>query len=135
MLKFYIIFTFIFCSIASAANIEKIIVKGNERVSSDTVKMFAKVSELEDINDNDLNLILRRLYESNFFDVITYVVVCFMGGGYLGIHPISKIGKIIVILISLFKFVLLSEIILFASRNNQYINIYRGIKDIVTMEK
>ncbi|MBD1138813.1 outer membrane protein assembly factor BamA [Pelagibacterales bacterium SAG-MED46] len=70
MLKFYIIFTFIFCSIASAANIEKIIVKGNERVSSDTVKMFAKVSELEDINDNDLNLILRRLYESNFFDLI-----------------------------------------------------------------
>ena len=93
--------------------------------------IFIIIINILKYNNNFKNL----TYESNFFDVITYVVVCFMGGGYLGIHPISKIGKIIVILISLFKFVLLSEIILFASRNNQYINIYRGIKDIVTMEK
>ena len=70
MLKFYILFIFLCCSLVNAANVQKIIVKGNDRVSSDTVKMFANVSELQDINDNDLNLILKRLYESNFFDLI-----------------------------------------------------------------
>ena len=93
--------------------------------------IFIIIINILKYNNNFKNL----TYESNFIDVITYVVVCFMGGGYLGIHPISKIGKIIIILMSLFKFILLTEIIFFASSDNQYINIYRGIRDIVTMEK
>ena len=70
MFKIYIIFIFLCCTIVKAANIEKIIVNGNDRVSSDTVKMFAEVSELQNIDDSDLNLILKRLYDSNFFDLI-----------------------------------------------------------------
>ena len=93
--------------------------------------IFIIIINILKYNNNFKNL----TYESSFVDVIAYVIVCFMGGGYLGIHPISKIGKIIIILVSLFKFIILSEIILFVNRQDQYINIYRGIKDIVTMEK
>lgn len=93
--------------------------------------IFIIIINILKYNNNFKNL----TYESSFIDVVVYVVVCFMGGGYLGIHPISKIGKIIIILVSLFKFILLSEIIISAGRDDKYINIYKGIKDIVNMEK
>lgn len=73
-------------------------------------------------------------YESGFLEVVSYVLTAFMGNGYIGIYPISKIGKILIILLSLFKFIILKEIVLYASTPEKYVNIFRGIKDIVDYE-
>ncbi len=48
--------------------INKINIIGNERVSSETVEMFAKISINDDINPNQVNNILKNIYDSNFFE-------------------------------------------------------------------
>ncbi len=47
--------------------IKKIQVDGNQRVSSETIKIFTKIELNEDLNVNQLNEILKNLYSTNFF--------------------------------------------------------------------
>ena len=47
--------------------IQKIEISGNERISDNTILMFAEVNIGQNIKDNDLNNILKKLYNSNFF--------------------------------------------------------------------
>ena len=54
-------------SFSSAEVVKKIIIEGNERVNSETIKIFGKVKVGNDLNNNDLNIILKNLYEKNFF--------------------------------------------------------------------
>ena len=61
-------FTFTF---SSAEVIKSFKIKGNERISNDTIIMFSNVSVGTDINSNDLNIILKNLYDSNFFDNVS----------------------------------------------------------------
>ena len=48
--------------------IKKIEISGNNRISSETIKVFADVKIDDDLDDQDLNIILKNVYESNFFD-------------------------------------------------------------------
>jgi outer membrane protein insertion porin family len=54
----------------TAEIIKKIDIIGNERVSNETIKVFINITEGTDIKKNDLNVILKSLYETNFFDDI-----------------------------------------------------------------
>ncbi len=54
----------------SAEIIKKIIVDGNERVNVETIKIFGGVSVNDDLNSNDLNDILKKLYKTNFFESV-----------------------------------------------------------------
>ena len=51
--------------------IEKIDIQGNKRISSETIRMFAAVSADDDLSENDLNEILKKLYNTNFFDLVS----------------------------------------------------------------
>ncbi len=53
---------------ASAEIVNKIIINGNERVNSETIKIFGKVKVGDDLDKKDLNKILKNLYETNFFE-------------------------------------------------------------------
>jgi outer membrane protein insertion porin family len=55
-------------SIAQSEIINEIQIEGNNRVNSETVKIFGEVSPGDDLNSNDLNNILKNLYETNFFE-------------------------------------------------------------------
>ena len=58
-----------FSTVYSTAEIVKsIIIEGNERVNSETIKIFAEVSINDNLNAEDLNLILKKLYKTNFFE-------------------------------------------------------------------
>ena len=46
--------------------IDTIKVEGNERISSETIEMFAGVSSGDDLSENDLNEVLKKLYNTNF---------------------------------------------------------------------
>ena len=48
--------------------IKEIKVEGNERVSSETIIMFSKVSIDEDLKLEELNNIIKNIYQSNFFN-------------------------------------------------------------------
>ena len=63
-----ILFLLFTTNIACGEIIEKIIIEGNERVNTETVKMFGGIKTGEDLNKNDLNKILKDLYETNFFE-------------------------------------------------------------------
>ena len=55
----------------NAETVNKIIVEGNDRVSPETVIMFSGVSVNDDLSENNLNQVLKQLYESNFFELVS----------------------------------------------------------------
>ena len=70
---FYILFITLNFTIStsSAEVIKSFKITGNERISNDTIIMFSNVSVGTDINSNDLNIILKNIYDSNFFDNVS----------------------------------------------------------------
>ena len=58
-------------NVVSAEVVKEINVEGNQRISIETIKMFADVSINDDLTENDLNEILKRLYNTNFFDLVS----------------------------------------------------------------
>ena len=57
------------CSSYSFAEIvKKIEIEGNERVNSETIKIFGGVKLNDNLNTDDLNKVLKKLYETNFFE-------------------------------------------------------------------
>ena len=67
--KFLIIISFLFLSTfySKAEIIKDIIISGNERITKDTILVLGKVNIEDDLDSNDLNIILKNLYETNFF--------------------------------------------------------------------
>ncbi len=55
--------------------IDKINVEGNQRISKDTIIMFADVSIKNELSDKDLNEILKKLYNTNFFDLVSVKII------------------------------------------------------------
>ena len=62
------IFLFLLIKSVYAEKIEKIIINGNERISSKTIIIFAEINLDDDFNENKLNIIIKNLYKTNFFD-------------------------------------------------------------------
>ncbi len=54
-----------------AETVNQIIVEGNDRVSQETVIMFSGVSINDDLSENNLNQVLKQLYGSNFFELVS----------------------------------------------------------------
>ncbi len=50
--------------------IKNIVISGNERVNEDTIKIFGGISIGDDLDSNKLNEVLKKLYETNFFENI-----------------------------------------------------------------
>ena len=67
----YFIFFFSFFNLAKAEVINKIEVTGNERISDETVVLFSGVKIDQNINQSDLNNIIKKLYETSFFENIS----------------------------------------------------------------
>ena len=65
----------LFISISSSEVVNDVKIVGNERVSDETVLMFADIKIGDDLKTNDLNLILKSLYDSNFFNNISVSLV------------------------------------------------------------
>ena len=67
---FFIILLFI-TSTLRAEIIKEINIEGNQRISQETIKMFTGVNISDDISQTDLNEILKKLYETNFFELVS----------------------------------------------------------------
>jgi outer membrane protein insertion porin family len=63
----FIFLLFFFFSKAYSEIVNKIEIFGNERISSETIKMFSDVTTQQNLNQNEINKILKRLYDTNFF--------------------------------------------------------------------
>ena len=51
--------------------LKKIEVEGNQRVSSETIKIFTQTKINTDLDSNNLNEIKKNLYSTNFFKDVT----------------------------------------------------------------
>ena len=70
MLKFYIqliIFSIFFISSVHSKNYEKIIINGNQRISSETILVFTELPDKKYLDENSINEILKKLYKSGYF--------------------------------------------------------------------
>ena len=64
---FFLIIFFSTSSIVFAEVLKEIQIKGNQRVSDESIKMFSNTKIGDNINSNKLNEILKNVYDSNFF--------------------------------------------------------------------
>ena len=73
-LKLVTIFYFIIFlnfNVSHANVLENIKILGNDRISNDTIILFSKISINENIDQNKLNVILKNLYETEFFSDVS----------------------------------------------------------------
>ena len=68
---FYLLST---STLAFAAKIESIEVKNNKRISKETIATYGKIKINKDYNQNQLNQILKNLYDTNFFEDVSLSV-------------------------------------------------------------
>ena len=70
MLKIYLIL-FCFFSLSLAAEVvQKLEVKGNNRISDETIKVYGEITFAKDYSPYDINGILKNLYKTDFFEDI-----------------------------------------------------------------
>ena len=78
-IKFFAVFlysiSFIFyLTSTDAIEINNIKIKGNERISDETIILFSEFNIGNDITNNKLNQITKNLYETNFFEDVKVVL-------------------------------------------------------------
>ena len=70
-----IILFFIFLSAHSHAEVvKKIEIKGNERISAETIAIFGDISVGKNYEISDINSLIKKLYDTTFFSNISVVV-------------------------------------------------------------
>ena len=70
MFKFFTILFFLFSFNLSAEVVQKLNVKGNNRISEETIKVYGGISLGKDYSNSQINEILKNLYDTNFFEDI-----------------------------------------------------------------
>ena len=62
-----VIFSFLIANISLAEIVKKIEITGNNRIPNETIQMFGDINLNDDLSSNDINNIIKNLYETNFF--------------------------------------------------------------------
>ena len=67
MLKIYTTIFFLIFLNVSAEVIQKLEIKGNDRIGAETIKVYGEINIGEDYSSFDIDKILKNLYKTNFF--------------------------------------------------------------------
>ena len=70
ILKLNILFLFTLISLLNANEIKDISVKGNQRISKETILVLGNIELNKDYNSESINKVLKNLYQSDFFENI-----------------------------------------------------------------
>ena len=65
-----IFFTFLFTNLHSEI-LKNIKVTGNKRISTETIKVYGDIQLNKDYKDEDINEIIKKLYNTNFFSNVS----------------------------------------------------------------
>ena len=65
---FYLLF---FYSISFSEIVKEIKISGNDRISNETILMFSELEIGENLKNSNLNKILKKLYDTNFFNNVS----------------------------------------------------------------
>ena len=75
--KTFLTFIFIlvfFTSSSYSEIINKLIVNGNERITPETIAVFGDITLGKDYNASDVNTLIKKLYETDFFSNVSVQV-------------------------------------------------------------
>ena len=64
-----------FSTLVNAANINKVEIKGNKRISDQTILIYGNIKINKDYSEREINKILENLYSTNFFKNVNIQVV------------------------------------------------------------
>ena len=74
----YIFKIFLFISLftlaANSKNYNEIVIDGNIRISDESIKVFSNIPDNDELDEDKLNIILKRLYDTGFFKDISIVI-------------------------------------------------------------
>ena len=59
---------FLGSTFANAEVVNKVVIKGNKRVSEETIKVYGEIKTNKDYSESDINEVLNNLYSTNFFE-------------------------------------------------------------------
>tara|TARA_B100000029_G_scaffold494254_1_gene557739 strand:- start:1807 stop:4062 length:2256 start_codon:yes stop_codon:yes gene_type:complete len=69
---FAVTFFFVLLTVKSYSEVvNTIVIKGNERISKETIAMFGDIAIGKNYEDSDVNLIIKKLYDTTFFSQIS----------------------------------------------------------------
>ena len=66
-----VLFLFAFSNISNSETINSVEVRGNERISKETIVVFGDISLGKNYEINDINILIKKLYETTFFSNIS----------------------------------------------------------------
>ena len=66
----FLVFLSFFTSSLRAEIVSKILVKGNNRITLETIKVYGDIEIGKNYTESDLNITLNKLYETEFFETI-----------------------------------------------------------------
>ena len=66
-----LIITLLFATKSNSEIVKKVIIENNERITKDTILVFSDIKIGKDYTPNDLNLVIKDLYSTNFFSDIS----------------------------------------------------------------
>ena len=116
MFKFFItlIISFFLYSNSFAEIVKKFNVKGNNRISSETIKVYGGIEINKNYNEVDLNIVLNKLYDTEFFEDV----------------KVSIVKNELIIVVKEFPFV--DQLIIIGEKSNKY---KKEIKKVVSTKE
>ena len=66
----FILFIVLYPLLSHAEIVKEIVIEGNKRVSSETIKVYGEIELNKDFSDSDINKIVKNLYSTDFFEDI-----------------------------------------------------------------
>ena len=66
-----LVFVFMFTVNLKADVLKKIEISGNSRISSETIKVYGDIELNKDYSNDDINIIIKKLYDTKFFSKIS----------------------------------------------------------------
>ncbi len=64
-------FGFLLSTNLNAEILKKVEITGNSRISSETIKVYGDIELNKDYSDDDINVIIKKLYDTKFFSKIS----------------------------------------------------------------
>ena len=61
--------------------LKKIEISGNSRISSETIKVYGDIELNKDYSNDDINIIIKKLYDTKFFSKILRGIFPFLNPG------------------------------------------------------
>ena len=94
--------------------INKIVINGNQRISEETIKIYGEIDKNQKINESKINLIIKNLYSTNFFEDV----------------DVSYLNKILTI--NLKEYPIVNQLIIIGEKSNK---IKSQIKKLISLKE